>query len=303
MYEGATSMATKLRVRGVTLAVLLFAVIWSGANAANHAAQAERNTHRTIGEEAKAAQQSPQRRGRRFEPRGLYKARIEPHWFADNTRFWYRNRLRDGKKEFVLVDAGTATRQKAFDHEKLAAALSKAAEESFEPDKLPFDRIEFVNDGKAIRFNADGSQWEWELDSSETKKVGDAPDDEEDDDADDDRFRRGRRRFGRGGGSGRRAGGGPSPDGEWNAFVRSHNIYLRPAGDDESENPKRLEFQLTTDGVEKGRYGMLQWSPDSTHLVAFQIELPHRARRRKGSLPHRKLAPWRRTRQSALAIL
>ncbi len=258
-------MAMKLCVREATLAILLTATILAVANAANHAAQSERKTRPTIGDQNQTAQQSPQRRGRRFEPRGLYKARIEPHWFADNTRFWYRNRLRDDKKEFVLVDAEAGTRQKAFDHDKLAAALS-ATEKRYQPDELPFDAVEFVNDGKAIRFAAEGSQWEWAVDSSESKKLGEAPDDEgDDDDADDNRFGRRRRRFGR-------SGGGPSPDGKWNAFVRDHNIYLRPAGDDEKENPKRIEYQLTTDGIEKGRYGMLQWSPDSTRLVAFRIE-------------------------------
>ena len=266
-------MATSSFLRAAARAVLLAALFWANSASASNETESERKTRPAIGNELRA-QQSPQRRGRRFEPRGLYKARIEPHWFAENTRFWYRNRLRAGKKEFVLVDAEAATREKAFDHEKLAAALSAAAEKDYEPDELPFDAVEFINDGKAIRFVADGSQWEWELDSSEAKKVGDAPDDEDDDDADDNRFGRGRRRFGRGGGSGRRAGGGPSPDGKWNAFVRNHNIFLRPAGDgdDESENSKRLEFQLTTDGTEKGRYGMLQWSPDSKRLVAFRIE-------------------------------
>ncbi|HEX2473891.1 MAG TPA: hypothetical protein VHK01_04040, partial [Lacipirellulaceae bacterium] len=90
--------------------------------------------------------------------------------------------MRDGKKEFVLVDATAGTRRAAFDHEKLAAALSAATEKSYKGDELPFERIEFVNDGKAIRVVADGSQWEWELGASETKKVGDAPDDEDEDD-------------------------------------------------------------------------------------------------------------------------
>ena len=29
--------------------------------------------------------------------------RITPHWFAENSRFWYRNELRGGAKEFVGV--------------------------------------------------------------------------------------------------------------------------------------------------------------------------------------------------------
>src|SRR4051812_26386348 len=46
------------------------------------------------------------RRGRFGGPeRGVYKAQVTPHWFQENSRFWYRNDLRDGAKEFVVVDA------------------------------------------------------------------------------------------------------------------------------------------------------------------------------------------------------
>src|SRR5690349_14081712 len=79
-----------------------------------------------------------QRRGRFGEPeRGVYKARINPHWFQNNTRFWYRNDLQNGSKQFVLVDAENGTRQPAFDHQKLAAALAKATGEQYQSDHLP----------------------------------------------------------------------------------------------------------------------------------------------------------------------
>jgi dipeptidyl aminopeptidase/acylaminoacyl peptidase len=229
----------------------------------------------TITAAAAEAERSPQRRGRGFQPEGVYKSRIEPHWFADNTKFWYRNDLRDDKKQFVLVNAAEGKREAAFDHEKLATALSSATDNEYEADELPLRSIEFVDDGKAIKFVADGSEWEWALDAAECKKLGDAPEEEESaEDGDDDRFRRWRRRFrGDDDSGGDRRRGGPSPDGKWQALVRNHNIYLRPAGDDDDdEKGERLEFQLTVDGSEEARYGMLQWSPDSERLVAFQIE-------------------------------
>src|SRR5690348_16402963 len=55
----------------------------------------------------------------------VFKARVEPHWFDGNNKFWYRNDLAGDKREFVLVDAAKGQRQAAFDHERLAAALSK----------------------------------------------------------------------------------------------------------------------------------------------------------------------------------
>src|SRR5437899_1192896 len=73
------------------------------------------------------AQGAYQRQSQPGRTSGVYKAQITPHWFHDNTRFWYRNDLRGGSKEFVVVDAERGSREAAFDHPKLAAALSKAA--------------------------------------------------------------------------------------------------------------------------------------------------------------------------------
>src|SRR5437763_1857989 len=56
------------------------------------------------------------RRAPRFGRAGgrVYKDRITPHWFDNNTRFWYRNDLAGGAREFVLVDAGRGARATAF---------------------------------------------------------------------------------------------------------------------------------------------------------------------------------------------
>ncbi|MGH7973653.1 MAG: hypothetical protein ACREIC_33465, partial [Limisphaerales bacterium] len=76
---------------------------------------------------ARTNQVATARRGRFGGPDpGVYKARLNPHWFAEDTRFWYRNDLKDGAKEFILVDAKAGTRGPAFDQQKLAAALSTA---------------------------------------------------------------------------------------------------------------------------------------------------------------------------------
>src|SRR5262249_41826883 len=76
----------------------------------------------------------------------LYKAQIAPHWFGDDTRFWYRNDLRSGSREFIAVDAERGVRQPAFDRAKLASALSKAAGKEYWADRLPFESIEFLQD-------------------------------------------------------------------------------------------------------------------------------------------------------------
>src|SRR5262249_21560229 len=76
----------------------------------------------------------------------VYRDQVTPHWFADDTKFWYRNDLKGGTKEFILVDAEKSSRGKAFDHGKLATALSKAAGKEYSADRLPFDDITFTKD-------------------------------------------------------------------------------------------------------------------------------------------------------------
>ncbi len=119
-----------------------------------------------------AQQQDPQqqqRRGRGFGGfgEGVIKARVAPHWFADNTRFWYSNNLRDGAREFIVVDAVAGKREKAFDHEKLAAALSKAGDHEYLADRLPFESIEFVDGGKSFRFTVGNTDWKCNLSTYE----------------------------------------------------------------------------------------------------------------------------------------
>jgi dipeptidyl aminopeptidase/acylaminoacyl peptidase len=210
----------------------------------------------------------------------VYKGQLNPHWFQDNTRFWYRNDLPGGASEFILVDAERGTREPAFDHQKLAAALSEAAGRKYQAEKLPLDTIDFVDGGKAVRFRAAGATWKCDLASYECTKADSGPDpvppgeaplaademgSEEspwtdglaphaDDPAPAPAPRpRGSERPDR------------SPDGKWVAFVKDDNVWLRSREDDK-------EIRLTTDGKPGLSYGLLSWAPDSQTLVAFRIE-------------------------------
>src|SRR5580765_5884932 len=211
-----------------------------------------------------APQNSPQTSPRRDEgDRRVFKDRIAPHWFLDSTRFWYRNNLHGDTKEFIGVDAARGTRGPAFDHEKLAAGLSKAAGVGYRADKLPFDSIEFVDDGKALRFNVDDTVWKCDLNSYvcsrtgekasaasgvETNSVADAEPQQ----------RRGRdQRL--------RENSDRSPDGQWIATIKDHNVFIRSRDDTN-------EIQLSNDGKEGLAYGRFSWAPDSRTLVAFRIE-------------------------------
>ena len=67
----------------------------------------------------------------------LYVADVNPHWIQKTNRFWYRKSSPSGN-EFILVDSEQNTTAPAFDHARLAAALSHANKQEYSPSDLPF---------------------------------------------------------------------------------------------------------------------------------------------------------------------
>jgi dipeptidyl aminopeptidase/acylaminoacyl peptidase len=172
---------------------------------------------------------------------------VRPNWIDDNS-FWYRNNIPEGY-EFVLVDAQKKQRKRAFDHEKLASALSEIKEKSYEPFKLPFQSIDFSKDRNSVIFAVGAQQYIYNIRSNRCEE-GEARE----------RIRRGMN---------------ASPDGTLNAFIRDYNLWVRNLVTGE-------ETQLTTDGVEDFGYAtnnagwtksdrpVLLWSPDSKKIATFQ---------------------------------
>ena len=228
-----------------------------------------------------------------------------PNWIGQTPRFWYRKAVKGGN-EFVLVDAETAAKRPAFDHEKLAVSLSAAASQKYEALKLPFQTINFVDNERALTFAAGDSMYRCELADYACKKTGAAPqgpfgpggggrrgpsadaDDEEspreyDNDVYDgmvDLLQQQAPQQGQQGGRGGQGRGGfpgagqnqqdqnfrTSPDGKWEALIQNFNVFIRPKGKTEAT-------PLSWDGSE-GNYYTLQsiaWSPDSQKLVAYRV--------------------------------
>src|SRR5438309_1524930 len=78
----------------------------------------------------------------------MFRSGVRPNWLPDE-RFWYRITTPEGA-EFVLVDPAKGTRAPAFDHAKVAAALSAATGRTYGAGDLPFQEIEFSDDGQTI---------------------------------------------------------------------------------------------------------------------------------------------------------
>ncbi|HVW94649.1 MAG TPA: DPP IV N-terminal domain-containing protein [Mucilaginibacter sp.] len=186
---------------------------------------------------------------------------VRPEWLPDG-RFWYRNLIAQGS-EFILVDPVKRTRARAFDHQKLAAALSAATGNTYTALMLPFTSISFTPDNKSIVFYADGKEWKADL---KTYAVT-----EDDSAAGAESLGRGGRR----GGRGRFGGDNISPDGKKAAFIRDWNLWVR-------DLETKKETQLTTDGVKNYGYAtdnagwkssdnaILIWSHDSKKIATFK---------------------------------
>jgi dipeptidyl aminopeptidase/acylaminoacyl peptidase len=181
---------------------------------------------------------------------------VTPRWMRGGNRFWYRNKVAEGA-EFVLVDPDANTRSPLFDRDRLAAAMSLAADTSFVGTKLPLTDFEFTNDQETlVAFRAKEKRFECHI-RQYSCTVGDTLPSKVP-------FVR-------------------SPDGRWEAFVHAYNLYVR-ATEDPADS-----VQLTTDGEEYWAYGVtaprpsqiiakvpirptLQWSPDSRRIAVERMD-------------------------------
>ena len=101
----------------------------------------------------------------------MYRDNVEPHWFAEQTRFWYRVETGPDAHEFVLVDARRGTREPAFDHRRLAEALSKELGHAFHADRLPIEELKFDKDGTSVEFIVEGNRWRLDTSNYSLKQV------------------------------------------------------------------------------------------------------------------------------------
>lgn len=181
----------------------------------------------------------------------VFRTRVEPTWFAGDRRFWYRNDLAKGEREYVLVDADAGTREPAFDHARLAAALAKASGKKFDPTRLSLEDLQFSDDDATATFSAAGKRWRLDR---KTHEIAEAPKAAEKDTPVAQKQKR------------RPAAGNLSPDGRWRAVVRDHNIHLVDATSKEA-------VALSKEGkAEDGYTGEVYWSPDSKRLVALRTK-------------------------------
>ncbi len=179
-------------------------------------------------------------------------------WIGKTSRYWYRKSVAGGN-EFWIADAAAKKKSLAFDHARLAAALTAASGEKFEALALPFVVLTFSEDGKSVEFGAAGGRWSCDLATYALKRLEAlAPRDP----------------------SGYplsmwERGPAPqaaskewkaSPDGKWEAAIRNYNVVLRAKG-------QKPESVLSRDGTEGDYYTFdsIAWSPDSKRIAACRL--------------------------------
>jgi len=183
-----------------------------------------------------------------------------PMWIEGTDNFVY-NKTAEGGHQFVLVDAVTANKKPAFDHARLAAALSKASGKEYKAEALPFVRFRYVDKQAAIEFRVDEDRWRCDLAAYTCKKLNRPGQGEEGlDGGFDDGFHASARNVNNPDNT------KTSPDKKWLAYVTNYNIVVRSADGKQTS-------VLSTDGSEGDFYSAdtIVWSPDSTHLVAYRI--------------------------------
>ena len=182
---------------------------------------------------------------------------VDANWFEDGNRFWYRNKGAQGG-EWWVVDPVRNTKAPLWDNARLAAAMSRARDTSFDPAKLPIRAFRFGDDGKdegRIEFTATKKRFTCDI-RAYTCAAGDTVPSEVP-------FVK-------------------SPDRQWEAFVSKNNLWVRRAGGRDS-------VQLTTDGEEFWAYGLtaprpgdlarpqprrpqIRWSPDSKRILVSRLD-------------------------------
>ncbi|MBL8989102.1 MAG: DPP IV N-terminal domain-containing protein, partial [Gemmatimonadetes bacterium] len=220
------------------------------------AAAAPASAQVTVATYARAEQRLPRRADSL-----VLRDKITPRWIAGSDRFWYRVRTPAGV-EFIYVDPDRGVRRPAFDHVRLAAELGRVADTTLAPSALPFESLEWREEGKrvAVVVGVRGKSWRCDLGKYRCDSIAAAKPANPSE--------------------------AVSPDGRWAVTLERHNLWIRNTATGERR-------ALTTDGVARHEYGgtlegntawvsaqrlgwpqppVVLWTADSKRLLVQRID-------------------------------
>ena len=77
-------------------------------------------------------------------------------WIGNTHRLWYR-KLSRGVNVYMIFDADTSQKNAAFDHDKIAASLSKLTGNTYKAQDLPLAQLRFDSSITSFNVNLDGT--------------------------------------------------------------------------------------------------------------------------------------------------
>jgi len=159
-------------------------------------------------------------------------------WIGNTHRFWYR-KLSRTMYIYMIFDADTSQKNAAFDHEKIAASLSKLTGNTYKAQDLQLAQLRFDNAVTSFNASVDGTAVRCTISDSVCTKT-EFPT--------------------------RPTGPVRSPDNKWEALIVNYNLALLAV---DAKDP----IVLSTDGSEGNAYNArsIVWSPDSTKIAAYRV--------------------------------
>lgn len=205
--------------------------------------------------------------------------KVEPNWYEQEKRFWFRSNSGPGEYEFYTVDALSGKKEIAFDHDKFAKALAQASGKNVLPKRLPIVNLSFQND--KVRFSAFNKNWQFDPSTNSVSELGnkskekspeslssssypnnenideepilghdhknrESSSDENDEDS-------------------TLCQKSKNVDNPYILTIKNHNVYIQSKLGGE-------EIQLTKDGTETDGYtnGAIRWSPDFSRVIVYR---------------------------------
>ena len=234
---------------------------------------------------AQAAKFSPKRLEKM-----LFSTNVDPHWLKNTNRFWYMYETSSGKNWFI-VDPVKGTKDRMFDNDRLAAALTRHIKDPFDAQHLGIENLKFLREDDVISFEVKSSE---EVEKKDTTKKGAPPTKEKktyyfeyDIRTDELKERTDYEKP-----KSRPTWASISPDRRWVVFSRNNNLWYMDSANyrkalKNEDDTTIVETQLTKDGVENYGYGggmnetnvekeknrnkrksaFILWSPDSRRFA------------------------------------
>lgn len=176
-------------------------------------------------------------------------------WMNNTDEVFYSATTADGKK-YVLANWKKQEKKDAFDHERVAKNLTDATGQAVNALDLPITQLSFPDSSGKLQFAAYEKGWWLTLASGKV----------EENRAFTEELQKERAYWGarnRGDGQDRKT---LSPDSQWVAYIKNHNVYVQRVDKQEKEQ------QLSFDGSAGDYYdSYMAWSPDSRKLVAAKV--------------------------------